>query len=77
MSMTCDTVRDRIQEDLDGELSVLHRTRLREHLAGCPGCEAAAERLRRLAGALAADVVELPRDFRHAVMAALPAAAWE
>lgn len=75
--MTCETVREWLQEDLDGELSVLRRTSLRAHLEDCAGCRAAAARLHELVQMLAQDVVEVPREFRETVMVRLPAAAWE
>lgn len=75
--MTCETVREWLQEAFDGELSVLKRAPLRAHLGDCADCRAAARRLEALAAMLAHDTVEVPADFPRTVMTELPAAAWE
>lgn len=62
--LTCETVRPKISDLLDGELSPAESGRIEQHLDGCTGCRSLAVGIRNVS-ALAADqrVVPVPDGF--------------
>jgi anti-sigma factor RsiW len=70
----CRRWRRAIWAEVDGALPAAEARRLREHLAGCPGCSGALERARRLDRTLAEERLAMPAaDFEERVLLGLAA----
>jgi anti-sigma factor RsiW len=70
----CRRWRRAIWAEVDGSPSAAESRRLRQHLAGCPGCHEALEQARRLDRTLAVERLEAPRaDFEERVVLGLAA----
>ena len=50
--MTCEEVRDQLSAFLDGELEVVQRRQVEEHLQGCAACRAALHMLEEISAAV-------------------------
>jgi anti-sigma factor RsiW len=74
--VTCDEMEALLGPALDGELGAAHLAELDRHVAGCPACTAARERLDALRRSIrGASYHRLPAQGRAAIMAQLATAA--
>lgn len=73
----CDTFREWIELDLGDELSARDRGHLTDHLGTCAACREEREAAEALGGLLRRSRIEVRKDFRSAVLAALPPTGWE
>jgi anti-sigma factor RsiW len=73
MNVTCDRIRDRLWDWLDGTLDECERAAVESHVSTCAACGRAAEERRGLWAVLAADVVPPHRDLTQRILTAAAA----
>jgi predicted anti-sigma-YlaC factor YlaD len=73
----CETFREWIALDLGAELSTREQGDLTDHLGTCAACREERKAAEALDGLLHRSRIEVRKDFRSDVLAALPATGWE